>query len=266
MRSKFQINDEIIKNVIEIAKNAGTEIMNVYDSDFDVYIKSDKSPVTDADKRAHDIITKGLLNITPNIPILSEEGRNIPYNVRSKWESFWLVDPLDGTKEYIKKNNEFTVNIAFLKDNNPEFGVVFAPALNELYWGWLKTGAFKSIAGKPSTSIKVKTNLTNPIQIAASRSHPSPKMDEFLSQFEKINLNKMGSSLKLCSVADGKVHFYPRLGPTMEWDTAASHAIILAAGGDIIKYGTNIALEYNKENLLNPEFIAGNVKSINALN
>ena len=145
-------------------------------------------------------------------------------------------------------------------------GVVYAPALDELYWGNIEKGAYKSFAGNSLNPIRVKSQLSNPVQLATSRSHPSPKMDKFLAQFKKFDLHPMGSSLKICSVADGRVHFYPRLGPTMEWDTAASHAVIKAAGGEIIKYGTNKPLEYNKEDLLNPEFIAGNLNSIESLN
>ena len=263
--SKFLISDEIIQSVIEITKQAGAVIMDVYKTNFEIHIKNDKSPVTEADTRANDIITEGLLNIAPDIPILSEEGRDIPFKERSKWGSFWLVDPLDGTKEYIKKNDEFTVNIAYMENNKPIFGVVYAPALDELYWGSIEKGAFKSVSGDSFNPIRVKSELNDPIQIAISRSHPSSKMDNFLAQFDTFDLHPMGSSLKICSVADGTVHFYPRLGPTMEWDTAASHALINSAGGELIRYGTNLTLEYNKEDLLNPEFIAGNLNSIEFL-
>ena len=264
--ANFQINNGIIESVIEISKQAGLVIMDIYKTDFNIKFKNDKSPVTEADTMANDIITAELLKIAPDIPILSEEGIDIPFEERSKWESFWLVDPLDGTKEYIKKNDEFTVNIAYMQNNLPVFGVVYAPALDELYWGSIEKGAYKSFAGNSFNPIRVKSQLSNPVQLATSRSHPSPKMDKFLAQFKKIDLHPMGSSLKICSVADGRVHFYPRLGPTMEWDTAASHAVIKAAGGEIIKYGTNKPLEYNKEDLLNPEFIAGNLNSIESLN
>ena len=266
MTAKFQITNELIQSVIKIAKQAGLVIMDVYKTNFQIHIKNDKSPVTEADTKANQIIDDGLLKITPDIPILSEEGQDIPFEERSKWESFWLVDPLDGTKEYIKKNDEFTVNIAYMQNNLPVFGVVYAPALDELYWGSVEKGAYKSIAGDSFNPIRVQSQLSNPVQLATSRSHPSPKMDKFLAQFGTVDLHPMGSSLKICSVADGRVHFYPRLGPTMEWDTGASHAVIKAAGGEIIKYGTNKPLEYNKEDLLNPEFIAGNMNSIESLN
>ena len=264
--AKIQINNGVIESVIEISKQAGLVIMDIYKTDFNIEFKNDKSPVTEADTMANDIITAELLKIAPDIPILSEEGRDITFEERSKWESFWLVDPLDGTKEYIKKNDEFTVNIAYMQNNLPVFGVVYAPALDELYWGSIEKGAYKSFAGNSFNPIRVKSQLSNPVQLATSRSHPSPKMDKFLAQFKKIDLYPMGSSLKICSVADGRVHFYPRLGPTMEWDTGASHAVIKAAGGELIKYGTNLSLKYNKEDLLNPEFIAGNMNSIESLN
>ena len=259
------ITEELIQQVIKIARQAGSAIMEVYKTDFDFQIKDDNSPVTAADKKANTIITEGLKEINPEIPILSEEGREIPFEERSRWESFWLVDPLDGTKEFIKKNNEFTVNIALLEKNQPVFGVVFAPALDILYWGCQDKGAFKSNIGNSYYSVSVNSKLSDPVQIAGSRSHPSNKMNVFTSQFEKYEVKPMGSSLKICSVADGSVHFYPRLGPTMEWDTGAAHAVLRAAGGEIIKYGTYEPLEYNKRNLLNPEFLAGHVNAIRSL-
>ena len=259
------MSDKLIDSVIEIARQAGAAIMDVYASDFDIYVKDDRSPLTKADMRANTIITDGLEKLIADVPVLSEEGQNIPFNERSKWESYWLVDPLDGTKEFIKKNDEFTVNIALLEKNLPMFGIVYAPALDILYCGRGEEGSFKSNNGGTFTPISVKSQITNPVQIAVSRSHPSPKMNSFISQFTEYDLHPMGSSLKICSVSDGAVHFYPRLGPTMEWDTAASHAIIRGAGGELIKIGTNEPLEYNKKDLLNPKFIAGHVKNIQSL-
>ena len=259
------LSDVLIQSVIEIARQAGAAIMEIYASDFDIQIKDDRSPLTEADIRANTIITEGLEKIAPEVPVLSEEGRDIPFNERSKWESYWLVDPLDGTREFIKNNDEFTVNIALLEYNQPIFGIVYAPALNKLYFGSSEKGSFKSNEGDTFTPISVNAKVTNPVQIAVSRSHPSLKMNSFISQFDKYDLHPMGSSLKICSVSDGTVHFYPRLGPTMEWDTAASHAIIRAAGGELINIGTNKPLEYNKEDLINPKFIAGNVQNIQSL-
>jgi len=267
------LNDEIINNIIDLSRQAGSAIMEVYRTEFDIYTKEDIrkdeiyiSPITQADMRANTIITEGLEKLIPDVPVLSEEGQNIPFNERSKWDSYWLVDPLDGTKEFVNNNDEFTVNIALIENNQPVFGVVYAPALKKLYFGSSEKGSFKLNEGDIITPISVNSQVTNPVQIAVSRSHPSVKMDSFISQFDKYDLHPMGSSLKICSVSDGTVHFYPRLGPTMEWDTAASHAIIRAAGGELINIETNQPLEYNKKDLLNPEFIAGNLLSIQSLN
>ncbi len=267
------LNDELINNIIALSLKAGSAIMEVYRTEFNIYSKEDIrrdeiyiSPITEADMRANTIITEGLEKLFPDVPVLSEEGQNIPFNERSKWESYWLVDPLDGTKEFVKKNDEFTVNIALLEKNQPVFGVVYAPALKKLYFGSSEKGSFKTNKGDSFTSISVNSQVTNPVQIAVSRSHHSKKMNSFISQFDKYDLHPMGSSLKICSVSDGTVHFYPRLGPTMEWDTAASHAIIRAAGGELINIETNQPLDYNKKDLLNPEFIAGNILSIQSLN
>ncbi len=259
------LSADLIEKIKIISKLAGLEIMKIYKTDFKVDIKEDHSPVTLADKNANDVILNGLSNLSFKIPILSEEGSSISYKERSLWKSYWLVDPLDGTKEFIKKNDEFTVNIALMHENIPIYGFVYAPVNETLFWGGEGHGAFKAINNHPSQSITVKKDFLEPINIATSRSHSSEKMNLFLKQFKNYNLISMGSSLKICSVADGKVHLYPRLGPTMEWDTAASHAIIKASGGDLIERNTCIPLRYNKENLLNPEFIAGKVDNINML-
>ena len=200
--SIMAITEEIIQGVVALTRQAGSAIMEVYKSEFDIHIKADNSPVTAADMKANAIITEGLKEINPEIPILSEEGRAIPFSERSKWETFWLVDPLDGTKEFIKKNDEFTINIALLKKNQPIFGVVFAPALDILYWGNQERGAFKSISGNSNIPVAVNSQLSDPVQIAGSRSHPSIKMNAFTSQFKKYDVNPLGSSMKICLVAD----------------------------------------------------------------
>ena len=260
------MTDALIKSVKSIAVEAGSAIMNVYRADYDIQIKADSSPVTDADKKANTIIANKLNQLTPDIPILSEEGRNIPFSERSNWTSFWLIDPLDGTKEFIKKNDEFTVNIALIENGKPIFGVVYAPALEILYWGVVGVGAYK----KDKKSLEIKINvldaLNNPVVVAESRSHPSERMNTFMGQFKESEVRPMGSSLKVCLVADGSVHLYPRLGPTMEWDTGAAHAILKASGGEVIIHGTNEPLRYNKENLLNPEFIASSSSVISTIN
>ena len=265
MSFKF-FNEQVISQIKDISKLAGIEIMKIYKTDFSVKIKSDHSPVTQADTNANNIILKGLSELPVKYPILSEEGSTVSYKERSSWKSFWLVDPLDGTKEFINKNDEFTVNIAFINNNTPVFGVVYAPVYDLIFWGGEDIGAFKAKGDEPFATISVNSDFIDPIQIASSRSHPSEEMDLFLDQFKKYNLISMGSSLKICSVADGSVHLYPRLGPTMEWDTAASHAIVKASGGDLVEYGTKKSLLYNKQNLLNPKFIAGCMDKINNLN
>ena len=259
------LNDELINSVKSIGVEAGSAIMDVYHTDYDIQIKTDNSPVTEADKKANTIIANKLNQLTPDIPILSEEGRNIPFSERENWTSFWLIDPLDGTKEFIKKNDEFTVNIALIENGKPIFGVVYAPALDLLYWGEVGEGAYKKSGDSAEVKINILDELNSPVLVVGSRSHPSERMNAFMGQFKESQVRPMGSSLKVCLVADGSVHFYPRLGPTMEWDTAAAHAVLRAAKGEMIKYGTNEPLEYNKRNLLNPEFIAGNMHNIKSL-
>ena len=262
---KVQITEEIVQELIKISRQAGDAIMEVYQTDFEIQLKNDLSPVTKADKRANTIIENGLKDLDHTIPILSEEGRNIAYKERKDWESFWLVDPLDGTKDFIKKNGEFTVNIALVESNAPVFGVVYAPATDKLFWGSIENGAWKKRGHNQAQTMKVACQIDGTVQIAASRSHPSDKMNLFLSQFNRYELHSIGSSLKICLVSDGSVHLYPRLGPTMEWDTAAAHAIIKSAGGEMIQLGTSFPLGYNKKELLNPNFIAGNLSIIKDL-
>jgi len=262
---EYSLNEDIIQSVIKICREAGKAIMEIYETDYMIEIKKDHSPVTQADIQSNLLITKELYNINSCIPILSEEGKSIPYIERKDWNMFWLIDPLDGTKDFIKKNGEFTVNIALIKKSCPIFGVVYAPAMDLLYFGSYVSGSFIQEGFGPKHSISVSSCFPNPIKIASSRSHPSNKMNKFLSQFTNYKLELMGSSLKICRVADGSVNLYPRLGPTMEWDTAAAHAVLRASGGEVIKYGTNQPLKYNKQDLLNPEFIAGNKNIIKGL-
>lgn len=262
---KVQITEELIQEVIMISREAGDAIMEVYYTDFDIKLKDDLSPVTQADKNANAIIERGLQSLDPVIPILSEEGRHITYKERKEWEMFWLVDPLDGTKDFIKKNSEFTVNIALVEDQTPVFGVVYAPAIDLLFWGTPENGAWKKETHNPAEIMKVADQVDKTVKIATSRSHPSKKMNSFLTQFEMYELHSIGSSLKICFVSDGSMHLYPRLGPTMEWDTAAAHAVLKASGGELIQFGLSSPLQYNKKELLNPEFIAGNLSIISGL-
>lgn len=250
--------------LLDIATQAGKAIMEIYNSeDFGVETKADDSPLTIADKASNEVIEAGLHELNPEIPILSEEGKDIPFETRSKWSSFWLVDPLDGTKEFIKKNGEFTVNIALIEDGEPVFGIVYAPAIRTLYWG-NKTAAYKlkttddhdwnELEQEPLHS---KPNL-QPYTIVGSRSHSNEQTQKFVEskrlEHSNIEFLSMGSSLKLCLVAEGLANVYPRLGPTMEWDTAAAHAIVVGSGARVYQVGGG-PLVYNKKNLLNPEFI-----------
>jgi 3'(2'), 5'-bisphosphate nucleotidase len=255
-----------IQDLLQVAKEAALEagkvIMEVYATDdFGVDMKSDHSPLTRADQAAHDTITMALRN--SGLPVLSEEGSNIPYEVRKRWEWFWMVDPLDGTKEFIKRNGEFTVNIALMHSNVPVAGVIYAPCLDVLYAGSRKTGAYK-IANHvriqlPYMTEKVtldelhkKENIT----IVASKSHLNEATKIFIEQFKNPNLSSMGSSLKLMLLAEGAADIYPRIAPTMEWDTAAGDGILRSLNRSIYHTDLRTELLYNKENLLNPSFVA----------
>ena len=252
------LNQIDIQDIVTIAKEAGKAIMQVYKQDFEVEYKQDSSPLTLADKKANDIIEDGLNKLSVNLPILSEEGNNIPYKDRKHWEYFWLVDPLDGTKEFVKKNDEFTVNIALIHKDTPILGVVYAPALDVCYWAKQGEGAFKDGQKLP---LKM-ADQRNTYKIVASRSHMSDETQAFIdaidTQKEK-ELTSIGSSLKICLVAEGEVDIYPRFGPTMEWDTGAAHAVVNESGKSLEKYmnGKYSKHEYNKENLLNLWFIVG---------
>jgi 3'(2'), 5'-bisphosphate nucleotidase len=255
----------------QIAIQAGNAILDIYHSnDFNIEAKGDGSPLTKADKAANDIIVTRLQEQFPEIPILSEEGRNIPYSERKNWQRFFLVDPLDGTKEFIKRNGEFTVNIALIENGHPIAGVVYAPVINTLYASEKQTNdnwllEIKTANDQPQeentteTNLNITENTPKPFRIVASRSHNNEQTQEFIAKMEEkhksVEIVSMGSSLKLCLVAEGKADVYPRLGPTMEWDTAAAHAIALAANCSVLEYNTQQPLTYNKENLLNPHFI-----------
>jgi len=254
---------------IRAALKAGEAILEVYDSDdFGIETKEDTSPLTIADQRAHDIIIKHLEDT--EFPILSEEGQHTPYPERSKWERFWLVDPLDGTKEFIKRNDEFTVNIALVKEGKTEFGVVYAPVIKELYVGIPGRGAFRCRNEKNfyqpldyllQFADHLPLEALNPelFTVVSSRSHYNEETRKFVEALDsggkEISLVSKGSSLKLCLVAAGEADIYPRLGPTMEWDTAAAHAVVKASGKNVYRYDNGEELSYNKQNLLNPYFV-----------
>jgi 3'(2'), 5'-bisphosphate nucleotidase len=272
--------DQLYTTALRAALLAGREIMDVYHSDFTVEHKPDDSPLTQADKRAHKLITNLLAPL--GIPILSEEGKDIPYSERRKWDTLWIVDPLDGTKEFVKKNDEFTVNIALIQHQIPIFGVIYVPVKNILYFGISHKGAFlledtkmltrlsaieesahhlPNIAEiiRKSRCLPVARPGRSPYVIVGSRSHPTPELELFVEDqkkyFEKVEFVSAGSSLKFCLVAEGKAAIYPRLGPTMEWDTAAGHVIATASGARIYRHDTGGPLLYNRPDLLNPWFV-----------
>ncbi|MEZ4485095.1 MAG: 3'(2'),5'-bisphosphate nucleotidase CysQ [Syntrophotaleaceae bacterium] len=249
------LEPRIFEQVCAIARKAGAAIMEVYNGEITVEMKDDRSPLTAADKAAHEVIVAGLQELTPDIPILSEEGKNSPFEVRKNWSCFWLVDPLDGTKEFIKRNGEFTVNIALIEDQAPVFGVVYVPVQDTLYWGGQKQGAWRQAGQGAMKPIHVREpDLEKGLTVVMSRSHPSPELEEYLKTIPVADPLCVGSSLKLCAVAEGRADLYPRLGPTMEWDTGAGQAVVEGAGGSV-RRPEGMSLVYNKENLLNPHFL-----------
>ncbi len=249
----FEPNLEALKKT---AVDAGKAILQFYRKDtIGLEKKADNSPLTLADKAAHEVIVSELKSF--GIPILSEEGEVSSYVTRMEWDYYWLVDPLDGTKEFIKENGEFTVNIALIHEGKAIFGVVYAPVLDWLYWGSVNDGAWKCEGGGASFPIKVSQD--GQIRcIVASRTHLNEETEKVIEEYPDAELISMGSSLKLLLVAEGKAQLYPRLAPTMEWDTAAAHAIVNAAGGKVFIWDSENELVYNKEDLLNPSFLVVN--------
>jgi 3'(2'), 5'-bisphosphate nucleotidase len=254
------MTDESIKGLAErvgdIAVAAGQAILEVYRrQDIEVVQKEDSSPLTEADLASHRVIRDALADLTPDIPLLSEESADVEYAVRSRWREYWLVDPLDGTKEFVNRNDEFTVNIALIRDFEPAFGVVHVPVSGDTYSGIVGSGATRRPAAGDTEPIRVQQPCASPVRVVGSRSHASPRLKEFLRKLGDFRLLSMGSSLKFCLVAEGRADFYPRLGPTSEWDTAAAHAVVLAAGGNVVTLDGR-ALQYNrKASYLNPEFL-----------
>jgi len=248
------LNSINVKDVEAIALQAGNVIMNIYKKDFNIEYKDDKSPLTEADLKANEIICKSLLKLYPQIPIMSEENKQINYELRKNWEYYWCIDPIDGTKEFIKKNDEFTINIALIQKDTPVLGIVYAPAIDEMYVAKRGEGAFKN--GKKLPIIK-NDNQKEKLFVVASKSHLSYETQEFIDNLdtkEIVQVSK-GSSLKLCMVAEGIADIYPRLAPTMEWDTAAADAIVRESGKMIYQFDSNKLMTYNKKDLLNPWFI-----------
>jgi 3'(2'), 5'-bisphosphate nucleotidase len=254
--------------LLELAKNAalqgGIEILKVYNSDdFGIENKSDESPLTKADKAAHYKIVELLAD--SNLPILSEEGAEIPFEVRSKWDYFWMVDPLDGTKEFIKRNGEFTVNIALIHNGEPVMGIVYTPVTKELFYAHQSLGAFKEDSlGLHKLNLSIPENIDN-LRVVASRSHLNAETKSFLDKLRNPAVVSMGSSLKFLAIADSKADVYPRFAPTMEWDSAAAHGICKVLGIEVMNLETKEPVRYNKENLLNPYFIVGATDLLNKL-
>lgn len=242
--------------VRSIAKKAGDEILDVYRSvDIAATQKKDNSPLTQADLRAHRVIVAALSALTPDIPVFSEEAADIPYSVRSTWQRYWLVDPLDGTKEFISRNGEFTVNIALIENGVPTLGVVHVPVRDVTYWGTAQSGAWRVNADGRAERIQVRASVGSPVRVVGSKSHGGDSLNAFLSRLGPHELLPVGSSLKFCMVAEGAADVYPRLGPTSEWDTAAAQAVVTAAGGHVVTTDGS-PLTYNaKEDILNPHFI-----------
>jgi len=268
------LKDLPLQTIVNLSLKAGDEVMKVYAKDFEVAYKSDHSPLTEADTLANEIICGGLESLFPDLPILSEETKAASFETRQKWDYYWCVDPIDGTKEFIKKNGQFTINIALIHKETPILGVVYAPALKVLFAAKKGEGAYRQNLGpiQPSAKIPLPLHVKESMVVVASKSHRSKQTQTFidtLSQtYPNLQIGSMGSSLKLCMVAEGSANIYPRMAPTMEWDTAAAHAIVLECGKGVYMYDPNLepldyinghpklkSIVYNKTNLLNPDFV-----------
>jgi 3'(2'), 5'-bisphosphate nucleotidase len=243
--------------VVGIARRAGREILEVYGTDFEASAKADASPLTEADLRAHRLIVAELGKLSPLLPVLSEESAEIAFSIRSAWPRYWLVDPLDGTKEFVSRNGEFTVNIALIDAHRPVLGVVHIPVTDTTYSGIPGVGAWREANDRARSQIGVRRVVRPPLRVLGSRSHGNPELETALAMLGPHELKAAGSSIKLCLVADGSADLYPRLGPTSEWDIAAGQAVVEGAGGQVVRLADGLALQYNSgESLLNPQFMA----------
>ncbi len=241
--------------LMPIVDRAGAAIMRIYEAGFTVQRKEDDSPLTQADLESQRIIIEGLSRVTPGIPILSEESAQAPWNERRTWRELWVVDPLDGTREFVKRNGEFTINVALVVEHEPVLGIVAAPAQGLLYWGASQAGAFSHHRGEPSFPLHVSPPQS-PLRVVGSRSHASAETAQYLARLGPHVMTGIGSSLKFCLVASGKAELYPRFGPTSEWDTAAGQALLEAAGGHVTRPDGH-RLRYNcRESLINGDFLA----------
>ncbi|WP_376692598.1 3'(2'),5'-bisphosphate nucleotidase CysQ [Wenzhouxiangella sp. EGI_FJ10409] len=253
-------SDDLLPRVREAVAEAGEAIMAVYNdpATTEFVDKEDNSPLTEADLAANRILVERLQALTPDVPILSEESKQAPWSQRKHWRELWVVDPLDGTREFLKRNGEFTVNVALVRDHKPVLGVVYAPALDRWYFASIEDGAWRQDDAREPVAIEAGHKQDDrPWQVVGSRSHNTREVEDFVARLGSAEFVAMGSSLKLCLVADGSAHIYPRLGPTCEWDTCAAQAVVEAAGGQVVNAETGEPLTYNaREEVLNPWFIA----------
>ena len=251
----MQSLEALLEPVIALAEDAGHRILEIYETDFDVTHKTDNSPLTAADMAAHNAIDAGLAILTPDLPILSEESAHIPFSERSTWTRYWLVDPLDGTREFVKRNGEFTVNIALIDNHEAILGVIYTPVSGLTYYAARGCGAYKKTPEGTPERIHTRPKQSGHAMVAGSRSHRGDSLNAFLGRIGDYDIISMGSSLKSCLVAEGKADIYPRLGPTSEWDTAAAQCIVEEAGGRVTELDLT-PLRYNtKDSLLNPHFL-----------
>ena len=244
----------LLQDALKVADEASERVLHIYQSDFKVNFKEDSSPITAADTASHDVIVRGLRLISGDIPILSEEGQAVAWDERKHWRRFWLIDPIDGTKDFTQRTGEFTVNIALIENGEAVLGVVTAPALGEAFWGMKGQGAFK----RDRKGVVRRIGVSQPLEVrrvVASKNHLNQETKAYLDRLGTFELVQAGSSLKFCRIAEGRADVYPRLGPTCEWDTAAAHAVLSAAGGKVTQLEGEPLL-YGKEDLLNPHFIA----------
>jgi len=269
MQETISIVQNNLSQLLKLALDAGKAILEVYETAFAVEIKDDRSPLTLADKHSNEILYNGLIKMG-GLPVLSEEIKQLPYEERKSWKSFWLVDPLDGTKEFIKRNGEFTVNVALIEGTEPVFGLIYVPVTGKFYYAIKGYGSyflsglnnlssnFNEIIAH-SKKLPIEHRPAGEYNIVASRSHMSPKTEAYINEEKKkhsvVNIVSAGSSLKFCLVAEGKADAYPRFGPTMEWDTGAGHIIIAETGKKLVRCDTMEPLTYNKPDLLNPDFL-----------
>ncbi len=263
-------NQEFVLDILNIAIDAGKEILKIYKKNFNVDLKVDNSPITEADINSNNLIKKRLIEIEKNIPILTEESL-VNWETRRVWNKYWLIDPLDGTKEFINRNGEFTVNISLIENNSPIFGVIYAPEKSLLYYGIKNNGSYKLITQDNINKltefkkININKNIASKIKIIGSRSHSNKDFHTWVeNNFSQYELISIGSSLKFCIIAEGTADIYPRLGPTSEWDIAAGHVILEEAGGKLKSFDNTEILYNTKKNIINPNFLAyGNVAKLN---